>query len=142
MNRRDFQKLAVAALSGAFAGARLAHADDKDDKAKPKDANKSVWLQEPHICRGLNTCKSKGKGDSNDCAGQGNCATTNAHTCAGDNTCRGLGGCGEDPGENACKGKGQCGVPLSDKAWAKARKSFEAAMKKADKKFGDAPAKK
>jgi hypothetical protein len=36
---------------------------------------------------------------------------------------------------------GECAVPLSDKAWAIARKNFEAAMKKAGKKFGDAPAK-
>ena len=50
-------------------------------------------------------------------------------------------GCGEHPGENQCKGMGECAVPLSDKAWAKARKNFEAAMKKAGKKFGDAPKK-
>ena len=37
---------------------------------------------------------------------------------------------------------GDCDVPLKDaKVWAKARKNFEADMKKAfpDKKFGDAP---
>jgi hypothetical protein len=55
--------------------------------------------------------------------------------------CAGLGGCGEKPGENKCKGMGECAVPLSDKAWAKARKNFEAAMTKAGKKFGDAPKK-
>ena len=77
----------------------------------------------------------------NDCAGQSQCATAKAHTCGGDNDCAGLGGCGEHPGENKCKGMGECAVPLSDKAWDKARKNFEAAMKKAGKKFGDAPAK-
>ena len=36
---------------------------------------------------------------------------------------------------------GDCAVPLKDEAWRKARKNFEAAMKKANKKFGDAPKK-
>jgi hypothetical protein len=58
------------------------------------------------------------------------------------NDCAGTGGCGEKPGENNCKGMGECAVPLKDdKTWEKARKNFEAAMKKADKKFGDAPKK-
>ena len=77
--------------------------------------------QEPHVCRGLNTCKGKGAGAKNDCAGQGDCATAKAHTCAGDNDCAGLGGCNADvkaPGENACKGKGGCHVPIKDsKVW-------------------------
>lgn len=139
MNRRDFTKLAAAALGGALAGAKLAAAEDK---AKKKDVKKPLLLQEPHVCRGLNTCKGKGKGGKNDCAGMGQCSTAKAHTCGGDNDCAGLGGCGEHPGENKCKGMGECHVPLTDKTWAKARKSFEAAMKKADKKFGDAPKKK
>jgi hypothetical protein len=142
VNRRDFTRLAAAALGGALAGARIAAAEDKkDEKPKKKDVNKPLLLQEPHVCRGLNTCKGKGKGGKNDCAGQGQCATAKAHTCGGDNECAGLGGCGDTPGENKCNGKGDCHVPLSDKAWAKARKSYEAAMKKADKKFGDAPKK-
>jgi hypothetical protein len=37
---------------------------------------------------------------------------------------------------------GECAVPLKDRAWAKARKNFEAAMTKAGKKFGDVPPKK
>ena len=139
MNRRDFTKLAAAALGGALAGAKLAAADDKP---KAKDKAKPLLLQEPHVCRGLNTCKGKAKGGKNDCAGMGQCATAKAHTCGGDNDCAGLGGCGEHPGENKCKGMGECHVPLTDKSWAKARKSFEAAMKKADKKFGAAPKKK
>jgi hypothetical protein len=36
---------------------------------------------------------------------------------------------------------GECAVPLKDKAWTHARKNFEAAMTKAGKKFGAAPAK-
>jgi hypothetical protein len=143
VNRRDFSKLAAAALGGALAGARLAAADDKkpDDKPKKKDTDKPLLLQEPHVCRGLNTCKGKGKGGKNDCAGQGACATAKAHTCGGDNDCAGLGGCAEHPGENKCKGMGDCHVPLSDKGWEKARKAFEAAAKKADLKIGAAPKK-
>ena len=100
----------------------------------------------PHVCRGLNTCKGKGgcgatKG-KNACAGQGGCATAAKHDCKGQNACKGEGGCGATPGKNACKGKGSCAVPLSDKTWAKARATFEAAMKKAGKEFGSAPPKK
>jgi hypothetical protein len=142
VNRRDFTRLAAAALGGMVAGARLAAEDKKEEKPKKKDVNKPLLLQEPNICRGLNTCKNKGKGGKNECAGQGQCATAKEHTCGGDNDCAGLGGCGEKPGENKCKGMGDCHVPLTDKAWEKARKSYEAAMKKAEKKFGDAPKKK
>jgi hypothetical protein len=150
MNRRDFHKLAAAALGGVTAGANLLHAEDKDknekdkdkDKPKPKDPKKPLFLQEPHICRGLNTCKNKGKGGKNECAGRGACATAKAHTCGGDNECRGLGGCGKKPGENDCKEKGDCHVPLQDSAWKIARKRFEEEMTKAKKKFGDAPPKK
>jgi hypothetical protein len=138
VNRRDFTRLAAAALGGVMAGAKIAAAEEKP---KPKDKDKPLLLQEPHVCRGLNTCKGKGKGGKNDCAGQGQCATAKAHTCGGENDCTGLGGCGEHPGENKCKGMGECHVPLTDKPWAKARKNYEAAMKKADKKFGDAPKK-
>ena len=148
LNRRAFGKLAAAALGGLLAGAGLGVAADKDkpaDAPKAKDKDKPLMSQEPHICRGLNTCKGKGKGTKNDCAGQGDCATAKAHTCAGDNDCAGLGGCNADvnkPGENACKGKGGCHVPIKEsKTWAKARESFVADMKKAfpDKKIGDAP---
>jgi len=98
-------------------------------------------MSEPHVCRGLNTCKGNGAGSGNDCAGLGNCATAEKHACRTHNECKGQGGCGENPGENSCKSKGACGVPLSDKAWTKARKSFEGAMQNAGKKIGAAPAK-
>jgi hypothetical protein len=138
-NRREFATLVAAALSGLLAGLRAVRAEEPPKK---KDANKPLLLQEPHICRGLNpTCKSDFKGKKNDCAGQAYGPTVKEHKCKGMNDCAGEGGCGEHPGENTCKGKGECAVPLSDKAWVKARKNFEAAMKKAEKKFGDAPKK-
>jgi hypothetical protein len=139
MNRRDFTKLAAAALGGMAAGADLARAEDEPKK---KDPDKPLLLQEPHICRGLNpTCKGETKGKKNDCAGQAYGASVKDHSCKGHNDCAGLGGCGEKPGENKCKGMGECAVPLKDEAWERARKHFEAAMKKAGKSFGDAPKK-
>lgn len=144
MNRRNFNKLAMAALGGALAGAGLSQAADKDKPAaKPmaKDPKKPLLLQEPHVCKGLNTCKNKGKSGKNACAGQGTCHTAPENSCGGMNTCAGLGGCGATPGENACKGKGKCHVPLEAKAWAKARKRFEeeAAKAKPVIKVGPAP---
>jgi hypothetical protein len=142
LDRRAFHKFALAALGGLATGAALLGAEDDKDKPKKKDVDKPLLLQEPHICRGLNQCKNKGKGEKNDCAGQGACATAKAHTCKGENDCAGLGGCGAKPGENKCKGMGECAVPLKkDAVWEKARKNFEEAMKKAGKKFGDAPKK-
>jgi hypothetical protein len=150
LNRRALHRLALAALGGLAAGAVVGcgkpfsdgdKAADKDSKDKQADATPRL-LQDPHVCRGINTCKNKGKkGTTNDCAGQGHCATVAFHDCNGMNACKGQGGCGENPGQNECKGKGGCEVPLSDKTWPKARKRFEELMAKAGKKFGDAPAK-
>jgi hypothetical protein len=137
LSRRDFERLTMAALGGVFLGAGASRAADEDD-----DKNKNPLLSEPHVCRGLNTCKAKGKDKKNACAGQGACFTANKHSCHAENACKGQGGCGENPGENACKGKGECAVPLSDKAWKKTRKRFEELMKKEGKKVGDAPKKK
>jgi hypothetical protein len=140
LNRRQFQKLAAAALGGLFTGATAALADDK--KEKMKDATKPLLLQEPHICRGLNpVCKGEIKGKKHECAGQASFHTVKEHKCKGLNDCAGEGGCGAHPGENKCKAQGECAVPLSDDAWKKARKNFEAAMTKANKKFGAAPEK-
>ncbi|QNN23871.1 hypothetical protein HED60_16880 [Planctomycetales bacterium ZRK34] len=137
INRRDFGKLAAAAFGGMVTGTVLggrAFAGEGD----------SLLLSEPHVCRGLNTCKGKGscktadnacKGH-NDCAGAGGCATAEKHGCSGENACKGQGGCGSKPGENACKGKGKCAVPLHKGAWEKARKNFETAYKA---KFGKDP---
>jgi hypothetical protein len=90
----------------------------------------------------LNTCKNKGGGKSkgeNACAGQGTCATVDAHICHGNNACRGQGGCADIPGENECKGQGKCAVPLDEDIWKKARSRFEEVMKQAGKEVGPAP---
>lgn len=137
LSRRDFGKLTIAAFGGMLLGTtvsgRAAESGDKHDPA--------LLLQDKHVCRGLNTCKGKGKSSANSCAGMGNCATTEAHSCKGDNACKGQGGCGEYAGQNSCKGLGSCDVPLTEKTWKKARKAFEAQMKKAGKTFGAAPKK-
>jgi hypothetical protein len=135
LSRRDFAQLTAAAFGGVLLGSTLlARAAEKDDKHDPE-----LLLQDKHVCRGLNTCKGKGKGKDNSCAGIGNCAIAEKHSCKGDNTCKGQGGCGEYPGQNSCKGQGSCEVPLSKKTWKIARKAFEAQMKKQGKTFGDAP---
>jgi hypothetical protein len=143
LNRRSFGKLAAAALGGLVAGASMGLAADKAEKGGKKEA--PLMAHEPHICRGLNTCKNHGHSKENACAGAGDCATAKAHTCQGSNDCAGLGGCNsktDAPGENKCKGMGGCHVPIkSEKIWDKARASFVADMKKAypDKKIHEAP---
>jgi hypothetical protein len=152
LNRRTLQRLAFIALGGLTAGTLAGctsgksttvtpTTEEKGNTDKQADATPRL-LQDPHVCRGINTCKNKGKkGTTNECAGQAHCATVTAHDCNGMNACKGQGGCGEHPGENDCKGKGGCEVPLSAKTWPKARQHFEELMTKAGKKFADAPAK-
>ncbi len=134
LNRRDFHKLATAALGGAVAGVAVA------GRAVAEDAEESPLLSGKNVCRGLNHTCGGHKGGDNKCAGTGSCATAAPHACGGHNDCKGQGGCGPNPGENACKGQGKCAVPLKPAAWKKARANFEAAMKAAGKKFGPAPA--
>lgn len=136
LNRRDFQRLSMAALGGMLAGAGAVDAaEEKEDKKK-----KNPLLTEPHVCRGLNACKGKGVDKKNACAGQGACATVKHHSCGSQNACRGQGGCGAHPGENECKGMGSCSVPLhAGKTWERTRKRFEELMKKEGKKVGPAP---
>lgn len=121
---------------------------------KKKDAT-NLLLQEPNICRGLNTCRGKGRGGyyggPNQCAGTSICATAPQHVCAGHNQCRGLGACDEGnpayfqvnyPGENTCKGLGACGVPVpinKDHIWRQARRRYETLMRDAGKQYGQAP---
>ncbi len=142
LSRRDFSKLTTAAFGGILAGASTGFAAQAAKESK-KDSPKNPLLVEPHVCRGLNTCKGKDPQKDNACAGMGDCATVERHSCKGENDCRGQGGCGEKPGENACKGMGGCEIPMGHQdAWKKARKRFEEVMKKEGKKVGDAPAKK
>ncbi|MEX2577632.1 MAG: hypothetical protein WD342_01130 [Verrucomicrobiales bacterium] len=133
-SRRAFiDKLAAGSLAGFVVGSTAFAADDED-------SDLPIILQDPNVCRGLNTCKDKGKGD-HDCAGQSHCATAEAHSCKGENACKGQGGCGSTAGRNECKSQGECAVPLSDKAWKNARSAFEKAAKKEGMKVGPAPAK-
>jgi hypothetical protein len=119
-------------------------------KAKPVDES-NLLLREPHVCRGLNTCRGKGADGRNACAGQGVCATAPHHVCKGNNQCRGLGACEEGlwpqhqpeyPGENTCRGKGGCQVPMYPtraRMWHKARNRFIALMLDAGKRVGNPP---
>jgi hypothetical protein len=132
VSRRDFGKLTLAALGGAVAGSLLTG-------QTLFAADKPAGGADKHVCCGLNACKAQGVSGKNDCAGQGTCATVDAHGCSGMNDCKGLGG-GDSPAANDCKGKGGCNVPLSGDGWKKARANFEAAMTKAGKKVGAAPA--
>ncbi len=138
LNRRDFQRLSAAAIGGLMAGATLSSSAYAADAPK-KDKDKNPMLGEPHVCRGINMCKSLGASKENTCAGQGTCATAKAHGCHADNECRGQGGCGAKPGENSCKAMGECAVPMSGKTWKKARARFEELMMKEGKKVGPAP---
>lgn len=153
MDRRDFHKLAAAALGGMVAGTTIGCRGSASAPAPTTTAatdppgpvtltdQEQLILDEPHTCRGLNSCKGNGRGKDNACAGQGTCATMADHPCGSNNKCKGQGGCGELPGMNACEGKGGCHIPLMDDAWTTARSAFEAAMKKSGNAFGKAPAK-
>lgn len=155
VDRRHFNRLAMAALSGMVAGtvsgcspgggagpaadSDAAKPDASDAETEMAKADPNLMLEEPHVCRGLNTCKGKGKGGDNACAGQGACASVEPHSCHGQNACKGQGGCGSNPGQNACKGNGGCSVPLHEGAWEKARADFEKLMKEKGKEIGAAP---
>ena len=150
LDRRDFHRLTIAALGGMVAGA-ASGCGGQAGPATPTTASaislteltevEKLIIDEPHVCRGLNSCQSLGRSQDNDCAGLGTCASIADATCGGHNACQGQGGCGEHPGMNSCKGQGGCHVPLMDVAWTTARRAFEAAMKKTGKNFGTAPEK-
>ena len=161
INRRDFSRLTFAAFGGMVAGSMIgcqkqappapkaaeAGSETKDDHADhdhadddKSDKDVSLLMNEPHVCRGLNSCKGTFAGVENDCAGLGACASVAEHACSGANECKGQGGCGTNPGMNSCKGKGGCSVPLMEDAWKLARAEFEKGMEEAGKKVGPAPA--
>ena len=133
LDRRHFHQLAAAAFGGLAAGA-IAGCGSKE--AVPETAASGPQ----HLCRGLNDCKEQGKNSANGCRGRGLCATV-LHSCAGQNECKGLGGCGATAGANECKGKGGCAVPLMDSAWTKVRARMESEWKQKQATFGAAPAK-
>ncbi|MBI1349419.1 hypothetical protein GC163_24395 [bacterium] len=154
VSRRDFTRLAAAAVGGMMAVGGIAAASEKKG-AKAAGSTKAaapaagegpvinvdpgLLLQDKNVCRGLNACKTEGKGE-HVCAGQGSCATAVAHSCNTMNECKGQGGCGGYPGQNTCSGKGHCAVPLKQSTWDLARKQFEQLMKDNDKMVGAAPA--
>lgn len=138
LSRRDFSQLSLAAIGGLCAGAGASAA--QDSKNGPTVDAMLLLKDQPNVCRGLNTCKERGKG-KHDCAGQCSCATAKHITCNGNNDCKGTGGCGGYPGQNTCKKRGHCNVPLTEKTWAIARAQFEHLMKDTAKKFGNAPKK-
>lgn len=165
LDRREFHQLTLAALGGVIAGSAIGCGETKPQNAQgvqPAPASppttsgspaskkevsltaeaEAIIMDEPHTCRGLNSCEGKGRSKDNACAGQGTCASIADSMCGGHNDCKGQGGCGTSPGMNDCKGKGGCHIPLMDSAWTTARAAFETAMAKNDKKFGPAPAKK
>jgi len=107
----------------------------------PEGVDPQLLTQEPHVCRGLNTCKGNGKGGENACAGQGACATAEPHACAGLNACKGQGGCGQYPGQNTCQEKGECAVPIEKQdVWQRARDKFVQLMEAKGKEVGQPPA--
>lgn len=151
LNRRDFNRLTMAAFGGVVAGTMAGCGEEKKTAPAPaspagtgaargapdKPEGVEVAAAEPHACSGLNACKGQGASGKNDCAGQGDCATKSwYHSCHGANDCKGQGGCGETATQNDCKGKGECSIPLMGKAWESARKHFEKKMEEAGKKFG------
>ena len=87
LNRRDFNRLTMAALGGVVAGTAIGCGGGDDSSAPapstgagaevPEAAGEEVavnfLMEEPHVCRGLNTCKGKGAGGENACVGQGAC---------------------------------------------------------------------
>lgn len=151
IDRREFNRLAQAALGGLLAGSVLACEQNAPPAGQPagpgtqtgdaagSDAGATA-AAELHLCRGLNSCQGQGGSGENACAGQGSCATYEHHTCAGQNDCRGQGGCGATVASNDCRGQGGCAVPLMDHAWEQARTAFEERMSSQDKEFGEAPA--
>ncbi|MDQ3331653.1 MAG: hypothetical protein M3552_13525 [Planctomycetota bacterium] len=141
LKRRDFTRLTMAAFGGVVAGTvggSTASAAEGENKVE-LTMDPRLLASEPHVCRGLNTCKGKDKSGKNACAGQGSCTMVAKHSCHGENECKGQGGCDGYPGQNTCKGKGHCSVPLEKETWTTARKQFEQVMKEMGHKVGAAP---
>ena len=152
LTRRLFNRLTAAAFGGMMTGSVIGCSQQADDGPDTSDEGGTADEGgtsdeggiadaggEVHVCRGLNTCKGQGAQGTNECAGQGTCATASHHTCGGQNECKGQGGCGENPGSNDCKGEGHCAVPMKGDMWQKARDAFKARMEAEGNSIGDAP---
>jgi hypothetical protein len=138
-NRRGFNKLTAAAISGLATGATIGCGTAKNSPAAKGEA--TVARADVHLCRGLNECKGQGKDGLNACRGLGTCATAKEHSCGGQNECKGLGGCGEAVGKNDCKGQGGCHVPLMESAWETLRQRKEGEWAEKKLEVGTPPAK-
>ncbi len=150
LTRRDINKMGMAAFGGLMAGsvsgcgAPQEETPPAEGNAAPSDAaagetEASMASVEPHLCRGLNSCKNQGASGNNECAGQGTCSSYAAHSCGGQNECKEQGGCGENPGLNDCKGEGHCAIPLMAPAWKTVRARFEKEMEAKNIKVGVPP---
>ena len=140
MNRRDFQRLTAAALGGVIGGSMHAPPRRCGRRHGEVAAGRTPRLSRAEHLQGEKRLRRDQRQErhvpAKAAAPRPRSTTAKARIPA-----KGQGGCGEHPGENTCKAKGSCEVPLKDKAWDKARANFEAAMKKAGKKFGPAPKK-
>ena len=155
LNRRDLNRLALAALgglvTGALAGCGGKHADrgqgptgrTRTRQDKDAGAETTPAAAGPARLPGHQHLQEQGQeGHDQRVRRPGPLRDRGRSRLQRHERCKGQGGCGEHPGENECKGKGGCEVPLSDKTWPKARKRFEELMTKAGKKFGDRPRRK
>lgn len=154
LDRRQFQQLLGAAFGGLVTGATVGCGGGKEGSGSgsaagaPAASASGTTLSADaaaslkHACRGLNMCQGQGVDGKNQCAGQGTCANVKPHSCATQNECKHLGGCGKLAGANECKGQGGCQVPMHEGAWETARAHFEKKMADLKKDFGPAPAKK
>jgi hypothetical protein len=153
LTRRDFTKLAAAALGGVVTGTMIGCGDKKSDSKSSAGSDtkggsgeagaktdEGFLLTGKHVCKGLNMCMNKGKSGKNDCAGQGTCHSAAEHTCHKKNDCKGEGGCGATAGINACKTQGGCDVPLKPDTWKKVRAKFETVYEAKNSKKVGAPA--
>ena len=136
-NRRQLQRLTLAAFGGMMAGASVAQAKDEVPK---KDKDKNPLLGEPHVCRGLNVCKALGVDKKNACAVRAFRHGESAHVSHAQRMSR-PGRLRRAPRRELLQSPRRM-VPLMDKTWDKARKRFEELMKKDKKEFGEAPPKK
>lgn len=124
IQRRDFNKMLLAAVGGVITGATVG-CGGGEKKGDGKNGGGKDVKSDAHICKGQNGCEKKGNCKSGDkgckglntCKKNGGCASKEwAHECAGKNKCAGQGGCkGGDKGcagKNTCSTKGGCQVPV------------------------------